>query len=53
MPRIDFYNVDGKIFCGEITFHPGSGLHLIIPKKWDLKKVSIYNYNNDKNMNKL
>lgn len=33
--RIDFYNVDGKIFCGEITFHPGSGLHLIIPKKWD------------------
>jgi hypothetical protein len=23
--RVDFYNVDGKIYFGELTFHPGSG----------------------------
>lgn len=24
--RVDFYNVNGKIFFGELTFYPASGL---------------------------
>ncbi|RTZ17429.1 glycosyl transferase [Vibrio aquaticus] len=29
--RVDLYNVDGKIYFGEMTFTPGSGLSLIEP----------------------
>ena len=35
--RIDLYNVDGAIYCGEITFHPGSGFDIFTPKEWDNK----------------
>ena len=24
--RVDFYNVNGKIFFGELTFYPASGM---------------------------
>lgn len=34
--RVDLYNVDGKIYVGEITLHHGSGFHHITPAKWDL-----------------
>ena len=34
--RIDLYNTGGRIYCGEITFHHGSGLNKIVPEKWDL-----------------
>lgn len=33
--RIDFYNIKGKIYFGEITFHPGSGLEVFKPIIWD------------------
>jgi len=33
--RIDLYNVDGKIYCGELTFYHGSGTDIIHPKEWD------------------
>ncbi|MFB9055253.1 ATP-grasp fold amidoligase family protein [Mariniflexile ostreae] len=33
--RIDWYDVDGKLFFGEITFHHDGGLRPIEPKKWD------------------
>ena len=35
--RIDFYEVNGKIFFGEITLHPGSGLEAFQPIEWDYK----------------
>lgn len=35
--RVDFYDVDGKIYFGEITFHQGSGFDDISPKSWDRK----------------
>ena len=35
--RIDLYNVDGKIYCGEITFYHGGGIFIISPKEWDRK----------------
>ena len=35
--RIDLYNVQGKIYFGEITFFPASGLGKFIPEEWDYK----------------
>ena len=35
--RIDFYEVNNKIYFGEITFHPSNGFGPISPKSWDLK----------------
>jgi len=35
--RIDFYNIDGRVYFGEITFYPTSGFGGFKPKEWDLK----------------
>ena len=34
--RIDLYNVDGKIYFGEITHNPGGGLVRLQPREFDL-----------------
>ena len=41
--RVDLYNVDGKIYCGEMTFHHGSGMDLISPPIWDKKLGDMLN----------
>lgn len=33
--RVDFYNVNGKIYFGELTFFPGSGFEEFTPEKYD------------------
>ena len=33
--RIDFYEVNGQIYFGEITFYPGSGFEEFTPEEWD------------------
>lgn len=33
--RIDFYNVNGKIYFGEMTFFPAAGFGKFIPSEWD------------------
>lgn len=33
--RVDFYNVKGKIYFGEVTFHPAGGLDKFVPDEWD------------------
>ena len=33
--RIDWYEINGKLYFGEITFYPGSGLEKFYPEKWD------------------
>lgn len=33
--RIDFYDINGKIYFGEITFYPGSGYKKFKPEEWD------------------
>lgn len=33
--RVDLYNIDGKIYFGEMTFTNGSGLDRIIPEEYD------------------
>ncbi|WP_418509947.1 ATP-grasp fold amidoligase family protein [Corallibacter sp.] len=35
--RVDFYCFDGKIYFGELTFHPSSGHCKFNPKKYDKK----------------
>ena len=33
--RIDFYDVDGKMYFGEITLHHGSGFDIFCPEEYD------------------
>lgn len=33
--RVDFYESGGKIYFGELTFYPGSGLEEFTPEEWD------------------
>ena len=35
--RVDFYEVDGKIYFGELTFFCGSGFSLFSPKEWEYR----------------
>lgn len=42
--RIDFYEVNKKVYFGEITFHPAAGFEKFTPNKWDLifgKKITL------------
>lgn len=34
--RVDFYDVDGELFFGEITLHHGSGYDVFVPKEFDM-----------------
>lgn len=33
--RVDFYDIKGKLYVGELTFYSGGGFTKIIPSKWD------------------
>lgn len=33
--RVDFYEVNGRVFWGECTFFPGAGIEEFTPYKWD------------------
>lgn len=35
--RVDFYEMNGKIYFGELTFYPASGLGKFTDEKWDYK----------------
>ena len=35
--RVDLYNVNGKIYFGELTFYPSSGFTPFTPEEWDGK----------------
>ena len=35
--RVDFYNINGKIYFGELTFFPYSGFGTFTDEKWDYK----------------
>lgn len=35
--RVDFYNMENKIYVGEMTFHPGCGWEEFLPKEWNRK----------------
>ena len=33
--RVDFYEINGKVYFGELTFYPGSGFGEFRPNEWD------------------
>ena len=33
--RVDFYEVDGRVYFGELTFSHWSGMMPFVPEKWD------------------
>lgn len=33
--RVDFYNIDGNIYFGELTFFHGSGMAAFYPEEWE------------------
>ena len=35
--RVDFYEINGKVFFGELTFYPGGGFEEFTPEEWDKK----------------
>ena len=35
--RVDFYNINGRVYFGEITFFHWSGLVPFVPDEWDYK----------------
>lgn len=35
--RVDLYNVDGRIYFGELTFTPTAGVMKIQPEIWDFE----------------
>lgn len=35
--RVDLFNVNGKIFFGELTFYPASGFGSLTPNIWNLR----------------
>ena len=35
--RVDFYNINGKIYFGELTFHHDSGIVPFEPEEWEYK----------------
>jgi len=40
--RVDLFQVDERIYFGELTFHPGSGLQPFDPPEWDRKLGDYY-----------
>lgn len=43
--RVDLYNVNGKIFFGEMTFTNGSGFELIYPRSANIMLGNLWNLN--------
>ncbi len=35
--RVDWYDLNGKLFFGELTFHHDGGFRPILPKSWDVR----------------
>ena len=33
--RVDFYEISGRVYFGELTFYPGSGFEEFTPPDWD------------------
>ncbi|WP_275316851.1 ATP-grasp fold amidoligase family protein [Tenacibaculum bernardetii] len=46
--RVDWYDLDSKLFFGEITFHHDSGFLPIEPYNWDLKLGNLVDLSNIK-----
>ncbi len=45
--RVDFYDVDGHLYFGEITQYHGGGFDQMLPKEWDYKFGNMISINAD------
>ncbi len=45
--RVDFYNIDGVIYFGEMTFTNGSGMDCIVPDQYDRELGDLWNLKMD------
>ncbi len=43
--RMDWYEINGKLYFGEYTFYPGSGFEEFTPQEWDRKLGDMINLN--------
>jgi len=34
--RVDFYEINNRLYFGELTFYPGAGFTAFDPPEWDL-----------------
>lgn len=41
--RVDFYEVEGKVYFSELTFYPAGGFEKFEPNYWDYKLGKILN----------
>lgn len=41
--RVDFYEINGKVYFGELTFFDGGGFDRIEPIEWDYKLGRLIN----------
>ena len=41
--RVDFYEIDGKLYFGELTFYPAAGFETFEPNEWDSILENGYN----------
>lgn len=46
--RVDLYEIEGKIYFGELTFYPGSGYIPFNTKEWDIKLGKLIEIDNEK-----
>ncbi|WP_317302917.1 ATP-grasp fold amidoligase family protein [Acidaminococcus timonensis] len=46
--RVDFYDIDGEIYFGELTFYHESGFAPFYPKEWDFKLGQLLDLKNIK-----
>ena len=46
--RVDFYEINKKVYFGELTFFPGCGTEKFTPSEWDLKLGQMINIDNIK-----
>lgn len=47
--RVDFYEINDKLYFGEITFFPAGGFGEFSPKEWDKRLGDMINLDKDKN----
>lgn len=43
--RVDFYQINGKVYVGELTFYHCGGFQNVSPRAWNLKMGSWINTN--------
>lgn len=41
--RVDWYEINGKLYFGELTFYPGGGFEEFTPENWDKKIGDLIN----------